>query len=153
MNNRTKAILIVTGSFVLAAVIIGLLILDEGSYNVLWEGQAEGTIGLEPGDQVEAQTFEIFLEASDKERFLDIGPHPESGWGYPDFDISVNLEGPDGTLVASVAQDYVFEAIDYDSEYETRLKFTVPEDGTYTLYVIPRSVHIDYIDLQVREKK
>ena len=153
MSNKTKAILIIMGSLVLGAVFILMLVLEDQSYNVLWEDVAEGTEDVEPGAEAEVQIFEVLLEASEKERFLEIRPRPESGWGYPKFSIGVNLEDPTGKVVAALPRDYSFRAEDADYEYDTRLSFTVPQDGVYTIYVLPRSEHIDHIRLEIREKK
>lgn len=153
MSNTTKIILSVAGALVLGAGIVGLLILEDASYEVLWEDVADGTVGLEPGSPVETQTFEVPLTAGQQERFLEIKPRPESGWGYPNFDIAVSLEDPAGSVVVALPDDHLFRAEDYDSEYDTRLKFTVPQDGTYTLSVIPRSVHLDSVRLEITEKK
>lgn len=154
MSRTVKAVLVVLLILAAVGVAIGYAVVQESGYLVLWEGKAEGTVGLEVGDRIEPQVFEISLTASEKERILRVDPHPESGWGYPDFNIEVQLLDPDGEVIAEIPKDRVFSTLlGKQSEYAESLRFEVAKDGLYTLIVTPLTVHIDYIRLDIREKK
>jgi hypothetical protein len=154
VNKTLKAILLVVVCLLVAGAIVGLLILEEASYEVLWEATADGTVGLEAGDAVDVQVFEFALTASEKERILRVDPDPESGWGYPDFSIEVRLLDSEGNTVAEIERDDLFSAPDNrQSQYTKLRRFQAPQGGTYTLEVLPLATHLDHVDLEVRERK
>lgn len=98
--------------------------------------------------------FEIFLAASEKERILRVDPYPESGWGYPDFNIEVRLLDLDGNLVVEIPKDHIYSApYRKQNEYTESLRFKVTKEGLYTLIVTPLTVHIDHIRLDIQEKR
>lgn len=154
MSRAVKVGLVILRTVVIVGGAIGLAIWEESKYNVLWEDKAEVTAGLEPGDRVEPKVFEIFLAASDKERILRVAPYPESGWGYPDFNIEVRLLDPDGNVVVEIPEEHVYSAPNNERhEYTESLRFKVAKEGLYTLMLTPLTVHIDHIKLDIRGKR
>lgn len=162
MSRTGKVILVILGTLAVAGFTIGYIIWEDRAWNVLWEAKAEGTAGMEAGASAPRQLFEIPLSASHKERVLKVEPHPESGWGYPDFNIAVWLFDPDENVVAEIPKDQVYSAGVHgptvferpsQSRYAESVRFNVRKDGIYTLIVTPLTLHIDHIRLVIREKK